>query len=283
MIESRAGSIETERITVIDPRSSRLATKLHEAWEARELLGFLVWRDLSVRYKQTAFGVAWAVVQPLLMMLVFVLFLGRVNGLRPSGVPYPLFTYVGLVPWTLFSQALTSAAKSLLDNRNILSKIYFPRLLLPAAATGSFVVDFVVALALVFALMGYYGVTPSLPFLAVPVLAVLVLVAALSVGIWLSALNVRYRDVGYAVPFLVQLWLFASPVAYSASVVPERWRLLYAVNPVAGPLEGFRWAVIGAGRAPWGMMAVSAGASLVVLGASLAYFQRVEQTFADVI
>jgi lipopolysaccharide transport system permease protein len=283
MTESHASSIHPQRTTVIDPRSSRLATTLREAWAARELLGFLIQRDLKVRYKQTAFGVSWAILQPLLMTLILVLILGRVNALRPGGVPYPLFAYAALLPWVLFSQALAATAKSLVDNREVLSKVYFPRLLLPLAASGSFVVDFAVAFVLVFAIMGYYGRAPSTPLLAVPVLAFLAVLAAFSVGLWLAALNVRYRDVGYAIPFAVQLLLFASPVAYAASVVPEHWRLFYAVNPIAGPIEGFRWAVIGDGRAPWGMLAVSAAASFVLLAASLAYFNRVERTFADVI
>jgi lipopolysaccharide transport system permease protein len=217
------------------------------------------------------------------MTLILVLILGRVNALRPSGVPYPLFAYAALLPWVLFSQALGATAKSLVDNREVLSKVYFPRLLLPLAASGSFILDFAVGFVLVFAIMGYYGIAPSTPFLAVPVLAFLAVLAAFSVGLWLAALNVRYRDVGYAIPFAVQLLLFASPVAYAASVVPEQWRLLYAVNPIAGPIEGFRWAVIAHGRAPWGMLAVSAAASFVLLAASLAYFNRVERSFADVI
>lgn len=236
---------------MIRPHPGWAALELQELWSYRELLYFFVWRDLKVRYKQTVFGAGWAVAQPFLLMVVFTLFLGRVGGLNPGGVPYPLFTYAALVPWTLFSASLIGASSSLVDSANLLQKVYFPRLLLPVAAVGSYVVDFVIAFALLVLLMAYFGVAPSLAALWVVPLTVLAVGVALALGIWLAAINVRYRDVKYAVPFVVQLWLFASPVAYSASIVPLRWQTAYQLNPMTGVVEGFRWALLG-GSAPRG-------------------------------
>ena len=269
-------------ITVIEPGSGWRDLGIGELWAHRELLYFFIWRDLKVRYKQTFFGVAWAVLQPVLLMAVFSISLGRIPGVGPSGVPYPLFIFAGLVPWTLFAQSLTGASNSLVGGEAIITKVYFPRLLLPFAAVGSFVLDFVVALGVLVLLMLWFGVAPTLSILWVPALTLLALVTALGVGTFFAALNVRYRDVKYVVPFLVQLWLFASPVVYSSDLIPERWKTLYALNPMAGVVEGFRWAVIGGPR-PDALILVSAAASAMILVGALFYFRRVERTFADVI
>lgn len=269
-------------VTVIRP-SGKWSLGLGELWEFRELLYFLGWRDVKVRYRQAAFGAAWAIVQPLLLMVVFSIFLGRLAGVSSEGLPYPVFTFAALVPWTLFASALTSSSQSVVSNSQLVSKVYFPRLALPVGSVGSFLVDFVIALAILFGMMGYYGIYPSGRLVWLPVLAVLTLVVALAVGIGLAALNVRYRDVRYVLPFLVQLWLFASPVAYSASLVPEQYRALYGLNPMAGIIEGFRWVLLGTGSGPSGMLAVSVAVSVVLFLASCVYFKRTEAAFADVI
>jgi lipopolysaccharide transport system permease protein len=273
---------DTTPITVIEPRHGWRDLGIGELWAHRELLFFFVWRDLKVRYKQTFFGAAWAVLQPVLLMAVFSISLGRIPGVGPSGVPYPLFIFAGLVPWTLFAQSLTGASNSLVGGEAIITKVYFPRLLLPFAAVGSFLLDFVIALGALAVLMLWFGVLPTPAILWVPALTLLAVVTALGIGTFLAALNVRYRDVKYVVPFLVQLWLFASPVVYTSDLIPERWKTLYALNPMTGVVEGFRWAVIGGPR-PDELILVSAAASVVILIGALLYFRRVERTFADVI
>ncbi|MEX2546966.1 MAG: ABC transporter permease, partial [Chloroflexota bacterium] len=269
---------------LVQPKSGWARLNLRELWAYRELAYFLVWRDVKVRYKQTVFGAAWAVIQPFMLMVVFTLFLGRVSGIAPPGVPYPLFTFSGLVPWTLFATSVIGSSDSLVGAAHIIQKVYFPRLLLPAAAIGSHLLDFVIAIAVLSLLMLYFGFLPSLAVLWVIPLTVLVMATALALGVWLSAINVRYRDVKHAVPFLVQVWLFASPVAYSTDFVPEQWRTIYYLNPMAGIIDGFRWALLGHGEAaPVGPVLMAAGVTAVVLLLGLAYFRRVERTFADVI
>lgn len=267
----------------IQPHTGWVALDFRELWAYRELLYFFVWRDLKVRYKQTAFGALWAVIQPFMLMVVFTLFLGRLSGIAPEGVPYPVFAFAGLVPWTLFAQSLIGSSASLVDASNLLQKVYFPRLLLPVAAIGSYLLDFAIAIVVLAVLMVYFGVLPTVTVLWILPLTVLALVTALAVGIWLSAVNVRYRDVRYAVPFLVQLWLFASPVAYSADLVPESWRAIYQLNPIAGVIEGFRWALLGQAAPPVTAVAISSLVTTVLLITGLVYFRRVERTFADVI
>lgn len=275
---------ERERQTIIIRPSRRFVPlSLRDVWDYRELLVFLVWRDIKVRYKQTALGAGWAVIQPFMMMVVFSIFLGHLAKVPSDGVPYPLFVFAGLVPWTFFAQALGGASNSLVGNANLISKVYFPRLIMPFSTAASFLVDLLIALGLLGAIMGWYGRAPTVQILLLPVLVLLALVAALAVGIWLSALNVRYRDVRYAVPFLVQLWMFATPVAYAASLVPDRWRWVYAINPMTGVVEGFRWALIDTGSAPGLVLVVSAAATVALLVSGLFYFRRVERTFADVI
>lgn len=256
---------------------------LREAWEYRELLFFLTWRDVKVKYKQTYLGVAWAVLQPMLTMVVFSVVFGRVAKLPSHGVPYPLFTYSALLPWQLFANALVQSSNSLVTNQSLLTKVYFPRMLIPSATVLAGVVDFAVACVVLLGMMLYYGVYPTARVAVLPGFVLLAVCAALAAGVWLSALNVRYRDVRYTVPFLTQLWLFASPIAYSSAVVPERWRLLYSLNPMASVVDGFRWALFGV--EPPSTQAVVGGslsiALLLVTG--LLFFRRVEATFADVV
>jgi lipopolysaccharide transport system permease protein len=267
----------------IRPQRGLIGLDVRELWAYHELLYFFVWRDLKVRYRQTAFGAAWALIQPLLMMVIFTLVLGRVSGIAPEGIPYPVFALAGLVPWTLFAQSLIGSSSSLVNAANILQKVYFPRLLLPAAAVGSYILDFFIGLAALGVVMLLYGIVPTATVVFTLPMAALAVFVALSVGIWLSAINVRYRDVRYSVPFMVQAWLFASPVAYSVEAVPEQWRALYTLNPMVGVLEGFRWSLLGGGPAPLAAIAVSMVVTTVLLVTGLAYFRRVERTFADVI
>jgi len=268
---------------VIKPTKGWVRLGLGDLWTYRELLYFLVWRDVKVRYKQTALGAAWALIQPFMLMIVFSIFLGKLAKVPSDGLPYPVFAYAALVPWTLFAQSLAGASNSLVGSSNLISKVYFPRLALPLAAVGSFLIDFVIAMALLIAMMFYYGITPGIEIFWTIPLTLLALLASLSVGVWLAALNVRYRDVIYAIPFLIQLWLFASPVAYPSSIVPIAWRGLYGLNPMAGVVEGFRWALLGTNTKPGGLVLVSGLTSFVVLIAGLAFFKRTEKTFADVI
>lgn len=266
----------------LTPHSAGVVARLREVWQYRELLGFLTWRDVRVRYKQTALGAAWAVLQPLLTMLVFSVFFGALARVPSDGLPYPVFAYCGLLPWQLFAFALTSSAQSLTANERLVTKVYFPRLILPLAAVLAGLVDFVIAFTLLVPLMAYYGVRPGPALLTLPLFVLLALASAVSVGLGLGALNVRFRDVRHALPFLTQFWLFVTPIAYPASLVPERWRALLGLNPMAGVVEGFRWALLGT-PAPGAMLWVSAGAVLAALGAGLLYFLRVERSFADVI
>ena len=267
---------------VIAPSRGWVGLGARELWQHRDLGLFLIWRDLKVRYKQTFFGVAWAILQPVLMMAVFTIFLGQVQGIAPAGVPYPLFALAGLVPWMLFSQSLIGASNSLVNSQNLISKVYFPRLLLPIAGVGSFVVDFLVALALLLVVTPLYGFPLTITILWLPVFALLAVFAALAVGTGLAAVNARYRDVRHAVPFLVQIWLFASPVAYSITLVPENLRPWLALNPMTGVIVGFRWALLGGDR-PDAAIFASAAATAVILILGIAYFRRVERFFADMI
>ena len=269
-------------VVVIGARNPWRDLGLGELWSHRELLFFFVWRDLKVRYRQTVFGALWAVMQPVLLMLVFTVSVGRLPGVGPAGVPYPLFAFAGLVPWTLFGSSLSAASNSLVNAENIITKVYFPRLLVPISACGSFIVDFCVSMVVLLMMMLYFGVTPTLAVVWLPVFTLLTIVTALGVGIWLAAINVRYRDVKYVTSFMIQAWMFASPVIYTSALIPKEWLWLYSLNPMTGVLEGFRWALIG-GPMPGQTILVSATASFLVLATSLVYFKRTEQTFADVI
>lgn len=278
-----AQSRPAERITIIRPRGSWAPLRLAELAEFRELLFFLVWRDIKVRYKQTALGAAWAILQPFLTMVVFSIFFGRLAGVPSDGVPYPVFAFCALVPWTYFATALTQASNSLVDHARLISKVYLPRILVPLAPVIGGLVDLGLASVVLAGLLLYYGLTPGPAVLTLPLFVLLAATTAFAVGLWLSALNVRYRDVRYTIPFLVQFWLFATPIAYPASLVPEHWRPLYGLNPMTGVVEGFRWALLGQPDVPGPMVAVSVLSVLLILTGGLFYFRRVEGTFADVV
>jgi lipopolysaccharide transport system permease protein len=267
----------------IEPSRGWSPLKLREFWAYRELLYFLTWRDVKVRYKQTALGVAWAVIQPLSTMIIFSLFFGRLAKMPSDGIPYPIFNLVGLVPWNLFSNGLTYVSNSLIDNSNLIKKVYFPRLAVPIGALLSGLVDFSFAFVLLLGMMLYYRLVPTGNIVYFPFLILLALVTCLGAGLWLSALNVQYRDVRYIVPFMIQIWLFATPIVYPSSLLPEPWRTLYGINPMVGVIEGSRWALLGTRTAPGPMVAVSSAAALVLLISGAFYFRRMEKTFADVL
>lgn len=270
-------------VTRIRPSAGWGRTHIGELFKQRELLYFLAWRDTKVRYKQTALGAAWALLQPLLLMAVFTVVLGRLARVNTEGVPYPAFTYAALVPWTLFAQVLVSSSNSLVDNSILVSRVYFPRLILPVAAAGPFLIDFAIAAVFLVGMMAFYGIAPGPNVLWLPVFALLALLAALSVGVGLAAVNVRFRDVRYAVPFIVQFWLFASPVAYPTGLIPHAWLPVFRLNPMVGVVDGFRWALFGVPRSPWPSAVTAVVVTAVLLLISLAYFSRTERQFADVI
>lgn len=253
-----------------------------ELWEYRELLYFFVWRDIKIRYKQTAIGAAWAVLQPLLTMIVFTLFFGKLAHIPSEGLPYPIFYYSALLPWTYFATSLQNSTSTMVGNQNVITKVYFPRLALPLASVISGLVDFGISFLMFVAMMVYYRVTPSTALLWLPMFLLLAVLTAVGVGLWLSALNAIYRDVRFVVPFLIQFWMFASPVAYGSSLVPAKWRWLYGLNPMAGVIEGFRWS-LAHGQPPGRMSFVSVGVVIVILLSGVAYFQRMETTIADVV
>ncbi|MGE0041804.1 MAG: ABC transporter permease [Vicinamibacterales bacterium] len=270
-------------VVVIEAGRRPAARLAPELWEHRELLYFMVWRDLKVRYKQTALGAAWALIQPFATMVVFSLFFGRLAGIPSDGVPYPVFSYAALVPWTYFATALAGGAQSLVGSQHLISKVYFPRLLVPLAAVITPLVDAAIALVLLAALMAWFGVAPTGGLVWLPAFALLAVAAAAAGGVWLAALNVKYRDVRYVMPFLVQVWLFVTPVAYPTSLVPERWRAVYSLNPMATVVDGFRWGLVGGPAPSAGMIAASAAAVAVALAAAFMYFRATEESFADVI
>ncbi len=270
-------------VTRIRPSRGWVALNLRELWEYRELLWFLVWRDVKVRYKQTVLGAGWAILQPVATMVVFSLFFGRLAGMPSDGLPYPIFSFAGLVPWTFFSQGLSQSANSLVGSHNLITKVYFPRLAIPISTVLAGLVDFALAFLVLLVMMFAYGIVPGPEILALAPLLLLALVTALGAGLWLSALNVQFRDVRYIVPFLTQLWLFLTPIAYPSSLLAEPWRTVYGLNPMAGVVEGFRWALLGTGEPPRAMLAASVLAALALLASGALYFRRTERTFADVI
>jgi lipopolysaccharide transport system permease protein len=267
----------------IGPASGWTSIGLRELWEYRELLYFLTWRDIKVRYKQTALGAAWAIIQPFLMMVVFSLFFGRLAKVPSDGIPYPIFTFCALLPWQLFAHALTESSNSLVANERLITKVYFPRLVVPIAAVVGGLVDFAVAFVILLGMMLYYGIVPTWAIVTLPGFLLLAILTALGVGLWLSALNVQYRDVRYTINFLIQFWLFATPVVYSSSIVPARWRPLYGLNPMAGVVEGFRWALLGKSNPPGALLGVSIAMVVLILIGGLYYFRRMEQQFADIV
>jgi lipopolysaccharide transport system permease protein len=267
----------------IEPPSRWWVLPFTELWEYRELMYFFVWRELKVRYKQTAVGAAWAILQPLMTMLIFSLFFGKLAHIPSGGLPYPIFYYSALLPWMYFAASLQNATNKIVENQNVITKVYFPRLLLPISATLSGLVDFCISFLMFVVIMIYYRIHPGWTMLLFPAFLMLAVVTALGVGLWLSALNAIYRDVRYVVPFLVQFWMFASPVAYPSSLVPAKWQWLYGVNPMAGVIEGFRWSLTGNGAPPNRMLFVSSAVAIAVLLGGLMYFQKVETTIADVV
>jgi lipopolysaccharide transport system permease protein len=270
-------------VTVIEPSRGWVALRLGALWRYRELLYFLVWRDVKVRYKQTVLGASWAILQPFFTMLIFSIFFGKLARMPSDGVPYPLFAYVALVPWTFFANGLTLSSNSLIANQGLLRKVYFPRLVIPLAAVASGLLDFLIAFVVLFGMLVWYGIVPGWPVVWLPALVLLALVTSLGAGLWFSALSVMYRDVQYVVPFLVQVWLYSTPIVYPASLVPPAWRAAYAINPMVGVVEGFRWALLGTGTAPGPMIVVSALAALAMTFGGLVFFRRMERTFSDMV
>ena len=281
-VDAIAGS-EAPPIVRIEASRGWASLGLGDLWEYRELLYFLVWRDIKVRYKQTVLGAGWAILQPFFTMIVFTIFFGRLASMPSDGVPYPIFAYAALVPWTFFANGLTQAINSVVGGSNLIKKVYFPRLIMPIGAVMSGIVDFFFAFVVLIGMTLYFGIAPSWRLLMLPVFIVLVIMTALSIALWLSALNVQFRDIRYIAPFIVQLWMFATPIAYPSTLLSEPWRTVYGLNPMVGVVEGFRWALLGTGSDPGAMMAVSAVVCSVLLLGGAYYFRRVERTFADVI
>ncbi len=267
----------------IEPRRRWLALDLSELWAYRDLVYFFVWRDIKVRYKQTVIGAAWAVLQPVMTMLVFSLFFGKLAKIPSQGLPYPIFYYSALLPWMYFATAIQGATNIVVENQRVITKIYFPRVVLPTASVLSGLLDFAISFVVLLALMAWYHMAPTRAVVWLPLFTLLAVLTALGVGLWLSALNAMYRDVRYVVPFLVQFWMFASPVAYPSSLVPEKWRWLYGLNPMAGVIEGFRWALTGHGEPPNILLAASSLAVALLVLSGLVYYHAVEGTIADVV
>jgi lipopolysaccharide transport system permease protein len=270
-------------VIIVKPSKGWISLKLKELWEYRELLYFMAWRDIKVRYKQTVLGAAWAIIQPFFTMVVFSIFFGKLARVPSDGLPYPIFAYAALVPWTFFANGLNMASNSLVGSANLIKKVYFPRLMVPISGVISGVVDFVLAFAVLLGMMLFYGILPTVNILWLPLFVLLIFITALGVGFWLSALNVQFRDVRYTVPFLTQFWLFATPIAYPSSLLSEPWRTLYGINPMVGVVEGFRWALLGADTAPAPIIVVSALVALAILVGGAFYFKRMEKTFADIV
>ena len=289
MVSTEASAKKRDNVLVIRPTRGIGSLNLRDLWVYRELIYFMTWRDLKVRYKQTALGVTWAVLQPFLRMVVFSLLFGRIAKLSYGDLPYPLFNFAGLLPWTLFAKALGDAGRSLVTNRNMITKVYFPRMIIPLASVLSGVVDFAIAFLVLIGMLVYYDLKSGSGFhfvwswalLSLPLLLLLALVTALGVSLWLSAMNVIYRDVGYVLPFLTDMWFFITPVVYSSSEIPEKLRLIYSINPMTGVVEGFRWALLGTQTAPGPMVIVSSLVALMLLVTGLFYFRRMERSFAD--
>lgn len=275
-------SLPDEPLVVIEPSKSWEAVNFRDLWAFRELLFFLIWRDVKVRYRQTALGVSWVIIQPLLTTLVFTVFLGHLARVPSDGIPYPLFAYAGLLPWTFFMNAVSNSGNSLVNNAHLITKVYFPRVIIPAAAIGGRLIDFAVAFVVLVGLMVYYSVPIRASILALPLLVALVTLFSMGVGMWVSALNVKYRDVGIALPVLIQVWMFVSPVVYPSTLVPENWRRLYSLNPMAGMVEGFRDALFGQGFDLFALTS-SAAVTLILFVYSIYAFKRTERTFADIV
>ena len=279
--KSRSANFKSS-VKIIRPVDGWLPIDLKELWEYRELVYTFAMRDIKVRYKQTALGAAWAVIQPFMMMVVFTIFFGKLAKIHSEGIPYPLFSYAALLPWTLFSEGITRSTNSMITNASIMTKVYFPRLVMPISGILSPLIDFMIAFVILIAMMLYYGFVPTINIIWLPVFILLALMTSLGVGLWLSAFNVQYRDFQYTLPFLIQLWLFASPVVYPSTLLPESYRWIYGLNPMAGVIEGFRWALLGT-NPPSTMIAFSFMIVMVILISGAYYFKRMEKTYADVV
>jgi lipopolysaccharide transport system permease protein len=271
------------RITLIEPSKGWAALNLRDLWIYRELILFMTWRDLKVRYKQTLLGASWAVLQPFLTMVVFSIFFGNLAKIPSDGVPYPIFSYTALIPWTLFSKALHDASRSLVASSHMITKVYFPRMILPLASVLAGVVDFFIAFVVLIGMMIFYHISPTTNVWTLPLFLILALITAIGVGLWLSALNVLYRDINYVLPFLTQFWMFLTPIAYPSSMIPQRFQMLYALNPMTGVVEGFRWALLGSGQAPGTMTLVSSVVAVILLVTGMVYFRRMERQFSDMV
>ncbi|MEJ2684987.1 MAG: ABC transporter permease [Candidatus Sulfobium sp.] len=267
----------------IQPSRGWKSVKLKELFEYRELLYFLIWRDIKVRYKQTVLGAAWAVIQPFFTMVVFTIFFGRLAKIPSDGIPYPIFSYAALVPWTFFANGLNQGSNSLVSSANLIKKVYFPRLAIPVASVSAGIVDFVLAFIVLLVMMFYYGIFPTAHVVWLPAFLLLALITSLGVSLWFSAMNVQFRDVRYVIPFLTQIWLFATPIAYPSSLLSEPWRTIYGINPMVGVVEGFRWALLGTNTAPGPAIAVSSMVSIAILVTGAFYFSYMEKTFADIV
>ena len=276
-------SKDKDRKSIIKPSHGWAALNLRELLLYRELIFFMTWRDLKVRYKQTLLGASWAILQPFLTMVVFSIFFGNLAKVPSDGVPYPIFSYTALIPWTLFSKALQDASKSLVANSHMITKVYFPRMILPLSSVMAGVVDFLIAFVVLLGMMVFFNIFPTINILALPLFLLLALVTAVGVGLWLSALNVLFRDINYVLPFLTQFWMFLTPVAYPSSMVPSEWQVIYALNPMTGVVEGFRWALLGTGPPPGIMTLVSSITAVILLISGMFYFRRMERLFADMV
>ena len=270
-------------VLVLQPSKGFVRLNLRDVWTYRELLFFLIWRDVKVRYKQTVLGVTWAILQPVMTMVVFSVFFGRLAKMPSDGIPYPVFAFAALLPWQLFAYALSESSNSLVGSQHLITKVYFPRLVIPLAVVLAGLVDFAIAFGVLLALIWYYRIVPTAAIVLLPLFVLLAIVTALAVGLWLSSLNVKYRDVRYTIPFLTQFWMLATPVAYPSSLVPEHWRALFGLNPMAGVVEGFRWALLGKAQGPGPLLAVSVVAVVILLIGGLMYFRQMETTFADLV
>jgi len=274
---------DKDRKSIIKPSHGWAALNLRDLLLYRELIFFMIWRDLKVRYKQTFLGASWAILQPFLTMVVFSIFFGTLAKVPSDGVPYPIFSYTALIPWTLFSKALQDASRSLVANSHMITKVYFPRMILPLSSVMAGVVDFLIAFVVLLGLMVFFNIFPTVNVLVLPLFLLLALVTALGVGLWLSALNVLFRDINYVLPFLTQFWMHLTPVAYPSSMIPSEWQVIYALNPMAGVVEGFRWALLGTGQPPGIMTLVSSITAVVLLISGMFYFRRMERLFADMV
>jgi lipopolysaccharide transport system permease protein len=281
-MEEMSGTKEAS-VVFIKPSRGWALPQIRDVWAYRELLYFLVWRDLKVRYKQTILGVLWAIIQPFFLMVIFSIFFGKLAKIPSEGIPYPIFAYTALLPWSYFAQSLNSCSESLVGNSHLITKVYFPRFIIPVSSILSGLVNFAISFSILLAMMFYYHIIPTSSVLLLPLFIVIAMATALGAGLWLSALNVQYRDIRYAISFLVQFWFFATPVVYPSSLVPEKWRLFYSLNPMVGVIEGFRGALVGKGQIMGLMFIVSIIVTTLLLITGTFYFRRMEKGFADVV